>query len=401
MENSIKKNLVDPVAFIRSSAAITIFVLHTHIFSNMHGYVINEGNWFMKTAAHGAVWTFFFLSGYFNIRGFLGREPKYSLDLHGLKEFYIKRFIKVLFPVWCFYLIALTISEPAFLHIYPETIWRLLTFTYSGEPGCTSIAATWYVSTLAGLYLLTPLFAWICRKLERSKGCVLVIAVSFIVVLLGFIERFFLLLNAADWTQGVFVPVYCNLDVYFCGGVAYLIARKIKLPLSAAVSYALSIIVYTLLLILHSRIYYLGDIDGKYIILHGYIMPSVYILVLSVVCIFIQNAGYQYMPVDCRTVRRNPFRLIDAFSLISFQFYLVHSMVLFHLSSYVTGADGAIYNRKMILYGFCISVPLSILFKRATAFNVPKGPISRKNDRAVLTETAEDAGTGDTNERAD
>ncbi|MBO4337981.1 MAG: acyltransferase family protein, partial [Lachnospiraceae bacterium] len=184
-----KRNLVDPFAYIKTAAAITIFIVHLKVFSNMQGYVITGANWYMKTAAHGAVWVFFFLSGYFNISGFLGTEPKYRLDPHGILKFYAGRFFKVLLPVWCFYLIALVISEPAFIHLYPKVILRLLTFTYTGEPGCTSIAATWYVSTLAWMYVFTPLIAWICRWLEKRQGSIHLVLFSAVAASLGFAER--------------------------------------------------------------------------------------------------------------------------------------------------------------------------------------------------------------------
>ena len=354
----------------------------------MNGYVISEDNWFMKTAAHGAVWVFFFLSGYFNIKGFLGAKPTYRIDLQGISRFYIKKFFKILLPVWCFYLIALTISEPSFLVVYPETIWHLLTFTYSGEPGCTSIAATWYVSSLAWLYFFTPLIALVCRKLDKQGIRIRLFATAIIVAMLGFALRFILLLTGADWTQGVFVPFYCNLDIYICGAIAYIIGKRFRLPFAAGISYAASFVVYSLLLIIHSRIYYLGDIDGKYIIIHGYLMPTVYILIMTIVCLLIRSAGYHYLPVSFSCIKRNPFRLIDAFSAISFQFYLVHSMVLFHMSSIITVTDGAEYNRRLLMAGFVLSVPLAILFKKATAFKIPGGSSSKNEAGQTRKEEA-------------
>ena len=399
MEKKQKKNLVDPFSYIRTIAALTIFVFHTNVFSGMNGYVINGNNWFMKSAGHGAVWVFFFLSGYFNIRGFLGSKPGYSLDAQGIKKFYFRRFIKVLFPVWCFYLIALTISEPAFLQIYPETIWRLLTFTYSGEPGCTSIAATWYVSSLTWLYLLTPLIALICRKLDRAKGGARIMILSVIIALMGLVLRFFLLFSGADWTQGVFVPFYCNLDIFIGGAFAYLLARKIRSPFSGNSAYAVSFIIYTLLIIIHSRIYYLGDQDGVYLLIHEYIMPTVYILIMTMVCILAENSGYRYMRLKPVTVARNPLRLVDAFSRISFQFYLIHNMVLFHLSTVILAADGTEYSRKMLIWGFIISVPLSVLFMRATAINYPGRNMSEDQGKAACVEDVNTV-LGDENESA-
>ena len=371
MPTEEKKNLVDPFAYIKAAAAITIFLIHTRVFSSLQGYVITGANWYMKTAAHGAVWVFFFLSGYFNICGFLGAEPRYRLDLQGIIKFYTGRFFKVLLPVWCFYLIALVISEPAFLHMYPGVLFRLLTFTYTGEPGCSSIAATWYVSSLAWLYAVTPFAAWFCRKLEKINGFIHLFLFAFAGAGLGLMERLYLLWRGTYWTQGVFVPAYCNLDIYICGALAFMIAKRIRLSVGSRLLYASSIIVFSALLLCHSRINYLGDINGKYVILHEYLMPTVYILVMTFVCIMISSTGYRYLSADIDAIRKNPLRLIDAFSLISFQFYLVHSMVLFQLSPYIGGADGFQYNLRLTVAGFVISVLLSVLLRKATAFKVP------------------------------
>ena len=392
-----KSNLTDPFAYMKALAAIAVFIMHVQVFSGMYGYGISESNWFMKASGHGAVWVFFFLSGYFNIKGFLGADPRYRLEPKGILAFYIRRFIKVLFPVWCFYLIALTISEPSFLQIFPETLWHLLTFTYSGEPGCTSIAATWYVSSLTWLYFFTPLIAWICRKLERSDRKIHIIAFILLAALLGLAERVFLLISGVDWTQGVCVPFYCNLDLYICGAFAYLLSKRIRFSPGAMVPYALSLIVYSLLLLIHNRIYYLADHDVRYMIIHGYFMPTVYIAVMSIVCILVQSAGYRYQAVSPGCVRRNPFRLIDAFSLISFQFYLIHNMVLFHLSTFLTGETGAEYNRNMLIFGFILSIPLSLLFKRAATFRLPGEGAAKNSSGIAYKDTVSDRVYGDEN----
>ncbi len=373
MEEKATKNLTDPFAYIKTAAALSVFLIHVRVFSSMHGYQITGSNWFMKTAGHGAVWVFFFLSGYYNIGGFLGKEPKYDLSFQGVIRFYLRRFFKILLPVWCFYLIALTVSEPAFVTLYPKTVLRLLTFTYTGEPGCSSIAATWYVSTLAWLYLLTPLAAVVCRKLDGADGIIHILSVFAAAAALGFTGRILLLFSGADWTQEVFVPFYCNIDLYLCGALSFMIAKRKRLPFDGRISYILSIAVFTVLLTVHNRIYYLEELDAGYITVYGYIMPTVYVIVMIIICLLAESAGYRYERVSIACVRRNPFRLIDAFSMISFEFYLIHSMILFHLSTLIPGTDGSSYNRNLALAGFCITVLWSLLFKKATSFRTPGG----------------------------
>lgn len=368
-ENNIElKNIPDPFAYIRAVSAIIIFCTHTNIFSGMHGFQITEKNWLMKTPMHGAVWVFIFISGYFNIRGFLGDAPKYELSLKGIGNFYLNRFKKVLLHVWCFYLIALTISEPAFLILHPEIIPRLITFTYTGTPGCTSIAATWYCSTLAWLYLVTPFMAFLCRRLERIEGCLHLVLTAAFIAALGLAERLFFLSLGATWTQDVFVPFWCNLDIFICGMLAYIIGCRITPKLKSRTMYMASFLVFTIFLIIHCRILFLGDINAIYTIIHEYIMPTAYIIVLSAVCVMIQNTGYRYLPLTSKAIVQNPLRVIDAFSLITFQFYLIHSMVLLHLSELIAKLSGTAYHVCLLLTGFIITTILSVLFRRATTF---------------------------------
>ncbi len=362
------KNIPDPFAYIRAVSAIIIFCTHANIFSGMHGFLITDRNWLMKTPVHGAVWAFVFISGYFNIRGFLGDSPKYALSKKGIGKFYLNRFRKVLLPVWCFYLIALIISEPAFLILHPGVIPRLITFTYTGTPGCTSIAATWYCSTLAWLYLFTPLIAFLCRKLDRIEGYLHLILAAAFIAALGLAMRLLLLSLGVEWTQGVFVPFWCNLDLFICGMFAHIIGCHIKSKLKDRTMYIASFVVFTVFLMIHCRILFLGNINAMYTIIHEYIMPTAYIVIMSAVCVLIQNTGYRYLSVNARNVARNPFRIIDAFSMITFQFYLIHSMVLLHLSGLITKLSGTAYQVCLLFTGFIVTVIFSILFRRATVF---------------------------------
>ena len=51
-----------------------------------------------------------------------------------------------------------------------------------------------------------------------------------------------------------------------------------------------------------------------------------------------------------------------------FQFYLIHSMVLLHLSELIAKLSGTAYHICLLLTGFIITTILSVLFRRATVF---------------------------------
>ncbi len=364
MSKEKTKNLMDPFAFMRAIAAVNVFLIHAGVFSSMYGFSIESSTWFLKIPGHGSVWIFFFLSGFFNLSGFLGDSPRYELTLSNIKDFYIKRFIKVLLPVWVFCFFALIFSEPDFVRLYPFAIIRLLTFTFTGNPGCTSIAATWYVSTLAQLYLITPLLAYLLRFFTKKKGILIPLLTLSVISAAGLCLRLILLNTGIDWTQGVFVPFYCNLDLYIAGALCCILCKRLVPFISGIIPYFLSIIVFIILLIIHCRIYYLSISTEIFETIYRYIMPSVYIIVLTVICALIDFAGFTYSPASLKALPGNPLRLIDMFSSISFEFYLVHSMVLFHIAPYIKAGTPLSYHFSLIAAGFIVSVIIAFLFKK-------------------------------------
>lgn len=361
-----EKNLTDPYSFARVVSALAVFLLHFDVFCNMFGFGPDKTNHFFRIAGHGAVWVFFFLSGFFNIRGFLGNDPLYPLTRKGVFAFYKKRFLRMVLPAWCFIFISLSVSEPAFVALHPETLINFITCTYTGDPGCSSIAAVWYVSSLAWLYLLTPFAAYIIRALYNKDGRWQVILSLILLTGLGLAERLVLLWLRADWTQEVFVPFYCNIDIYLCGALSYILCTRTGNKKGNKLCYILSIIPVPLILLIHSRINYLSDAAKMYKIIYGYIMPSVYIVVMTIFTLMAENTGYRYEKAGISTIRRNPFRVIDLLSSISFEIYLVHSMVLFQLSFLIHEDTAKTFRLRLLLLGVPVTLVFAYLLHRMT-----------------------------------
>ena len=372
-------NLVDPYALIRAMAALSVFFMHASVFAAIYGFSFDESDWILCTAAHSAVWVFIFLAGCFNTRGFLGETPRYELTGKGILAFYRKRAVSVIVPVWFFQLIALTVSEPDFVKQHPAVIIRLLTLTYTGEPGCASIAATWYVSTIFWLYLLTPLLALAVRKAgEHFMGMKASIPIL-LIVMAGLAFRYVMYRTGADWTQRVFVPFYSNLDIYAAGGAASLMShkgdsgRESKAPAEKVSPgfYIASILFFLAVSIAANRFYFMKTYDERYLTLYRYGGPGAVCIIMSIMALLISKAGYVYTRADRGSLKKNPFRIIDLFSYISFEFYLVHSMVLFHVSGQLRAATPKAYYGKLLLTGGMFSVMAACLFKAVTkGYNV-------------------------------
>lgn len=369
MNSRETKNLTDPYAFVRVASAFTVFMTHFDVFCNMFGYGPATRGYVLRAAGHGAVWVFFFISGFFNVRGFTGADPVYPLTKKGVLLFYKNRFLRIILPAWCFIFLALSVSEPAFVSLHPAMLIRFITCTYTGDPGCSSIAAVWFVSTIAWLYVLTPVIACLIRKLESHEGRSRMVILLVLVTALGFAERLFLKKTGAEWVQEVFVPFYCNLDLYLAGALAFSLCGKMKAESrKGMVMYGLSFFIVPFLLLFHSRINYLAETDDIYRMIYQYIMPSVFIPVLVAFCLVAESAGYVYERADKMTIRKNPLRIVDMLGAISYEFYLSHSMILFQLSFLIHSDRAAVFRGKLFLLAVPVTLVFAFLLHRMTDF---------------------------------
>ncbi len=355
------KKQIEPINFIKIMATMCVFFIHTSIFSSQwSGFSFSKGTWFFKTPAWAAVWIFFFISGYCNGGNFIAKNTKYNFELKSIWNFYKKRFLKVIWPTWIFIFCALTIGEPEFLKQNPEVVIKILTLRYYNNPASASIGATWFVFTLAQLYLLTPFICYIISKIlkniyknKRAKYILLLLC-----IVLGGTFRLIMYIKGVDWSSKVYVPFYGNLDIYTAGIIFSTLKEEREYK---RVKYNLSIIFSLLLfvgvLIINSDIYYRGTQKIEYLLVYQYIFPSIYIIVL---CIFIYNSSFwkiDYAGTSFGT------RLLDKFASISFEFYLIHSIVLYKISPYIVTNNANKAYFLLLLIGFCVTTTLAILFR--------------------------------------
>ena len=370
-----KYNCVNPLNYIRSIAVICVFLLHVSLFSWQLGFAYDQYTWILKTPAWSAVWILFLMSGYLIGKGFY-REREYKFTPKEFLKFYFRRLLKVGIPTWIFIFIACTIVEPEFIVKNPTVIFRILTFTYHNIPSSYCIGATWFVSTLMWLYVIAPFVCLIVdavakrmRKYATQTVCLGIIVLG----VLGFCCRTYMFQTGADWSSQVYVPFYANLDLYV-GGILlnYVEIPKVENEKKKIFLGTLIKVLFIIAIIINCYIAYLADYSEKYLYIYRYILPSIYLVGM---CVYIFVAEMCYLPqekLSCRNLIKNPVRLLDLFSEISFEFYLVHSMVLSQIFVYFSGNNPVLVHLKIIGVSFVISVCLAYLMKKMFVFLTEK-----------------------------
>lgn len=320
------KNLIDPINLLRVLAAFMVFCLHTSIFSGQRGFMFSRETWYLQTPAWGGVWIFFIISGYLIGKGFYSK--KFTCTIRGILYFYGTRFLKIGLPTLGFVGLCCILVKPDFLPENPHVLIRILTFTYDSNPGFDGVGATWYVSTLMQLYLITPLIYFILDKISikfsSSKKSSFIFGITFfVIVITGFICRQLALKNCWNWNREVYVPFYMNLDLYISGMLLNFILppKREILNIKNHIKKILITVIYITFIFFNTYVYYKG-----YLIIYQYVFPSIYIG-LTIAYLYIHES------IDSGMLSKaNSFCIqcvstfINWFANISFGFYLFHSL---------------------------------------------------------------------------
>lgn len=359
----IENKEIDPISIIKVIATICVYCLHTSIFSSQWGnFTFSNRTWILQTPAWGAVWIFIFLSGFLNGGNFLGEKRKYEFTFKSFGQFYVRRFLKIILPTWFFVIIAVVLSEPEFFAEYPEVIWRILTLRYYNSPSCVSIGVIWYVCILGQLYLVTPLLCWIINKIlcvvSDKKVYFIIILLIVISAFSGLGLRFYLYSRGVDWSSQVYVPFYCNLDIYISGILLSCIVKTKEYKKNTYhKSLITAIMIFIILIIVNSRCYYMGNTEARYILIYQYIFPTIYILIMS--CVMYLISGWNVIYIS-HTVFGKMFA---CFADITFEFYLMHSMILYRVAPYLSTSTPNRFHIKLLLICFVMTTIMAIIFK--------------------------------------
>lgn len=358
----MSNNKVNQINIIKVIAVLCVFLLHASIYSSQYGFVFNESNWFLKTPSWSAVWIFFIISGALIGKGFHTGKYKENgqYTFRSIVKFYFNRFLKIGIPTWIFSFLSTLLLEPEYFFNNKKTVFHILTFTYKNIPASLIIGSTWYISTLMWLYLCAPFLMLLLEKIfsgGKEKN-IYVFVLYMCVIISGLLLRLSLYKIGLDWSSKIYVPFYCNLDLYICGMLTNFI--QISPPKKTFIPTML--LIFMAAIIINTRMYYRSDYDKTCLIMCQYIFPSIYICIVSpYMCHSICN-DYLYEKVTLKKLLHNPFRLIDIFSNISFEFYLTHCMVLNEIAPYIkNNINAELMHFNLIAYSFVITFILSFL----------------------------------------
>jgi peptidoglycan/LPS O-acetylase OafA/YrhL len=319
-----KRNRVDPINFLRVTAVMMVFLLHVFL-----GPLRNQTNpliFLLNTPAWAGIWIFLFISGYLIGKGFF--EQRYELTMKGVLRFFWSRFLKIapIYYVFCF-LVGYFLSYD-FTVGNPKVILHILTFTYNGNPGVTGIGATWYISTVMQLYLLSPFLYFLVRKMNNKYTQ---LSLFLLIVVAGLLLRLYLLHLGADWYSRIYTLSLSNIDIFGCGLLLNALLQGNRLSSKRHAGLLTRVTALSCLVSLIVVNCYLSFQNTPSLTtVYKYYLPSAYIIVCSFYVLAFSppsphTAGNE--PFSWRAVLGNPFRLIDGLSIISLEFYLCHSNV--------------------------------------------------------------------------
>ncbi|GEM_PF-2339373 len=333
MENTIKRgrfsdNHVDAFNFIRVVAIIMVFMQHTLSEFDLDFTEYKAGNFYytfpLRTPAWAGVWILFILSGF--LAGKSYAAGRYKLTLKDTGRYYLTRLKKTWFPHICFIIFICLLFYPNFLINNPKVILNLLTFTYIGKPGVTSIGHLWFISTVMWFYIITPFAAFLCDKIKNVSKFFFVLF-SYIALGAGLFYRLYALKKGWEWYDIVYVPAYSNLDLYLSGFFFsyYTINKEQEKKVSKTIKKIFASVFLIGLIELNCYIYVLAKADSMYLNIYRYLFPFFY----GIACLFYLSAfdykrDYKNKAPTFENIKKNPFRIIDWFSQIAIYFYFFH-----------------------------------------------------------------------------
>lgn len=306
---------------LRAVAMLCVFTMHAHLVIVSYAPPGLHTPFFLHTPAWAAMWMLFGLSGF--LIGAHFYKGKYNTPKQ-IRSFLVQRFLRVGIPYVTFLLLGVLCIHFTSAISLKSTWIRILTFTYNGQPAVSGLGAMWFVSTIMQLYLVAPLmYHGIIKKLSAKSTQVFM----FILLLAGLLLREVLKYTHADWYIWVYTFSPLQWDLFFVPFMAYTLPN----PLTDCAKNKLK----PLLLLAGCCILV---VCGKFLLLYRYEWPTVFTILMALLCwLYKDTLKNEKAPVrlSAHTIRCQPFCLLEGFALISYSFYLWHSVILTLLPSII------------------------------------------------------------------
>ena len=149
----MNKTISEEINIMRGIA--TLGVIAGHAFSNTKLYPINGAFW---------VWIFFIISGY--LQGYSFFTERYSLDIRGIKRFWINRGLRILPLFW-----LILILSCMFHYFFKREVFHSFDFLrqfFVLTSNYYLVGPLWSISTEIHFYFLVPFICLLIKKTPES-----------------------------------------------------------------------------------------------------------------------------------------------------------------------------------------------------------------------------------------
>lgn len=346
------------INILRVVATLMVFFLHSTLFVGRDfpmSDILAEAGWtfIFFTPAWGGVWIFFVLAGYLAGRGFAA--GRYDFSWRSITRYYWRKLQRVFFPVVCFVIVAGVVTS--FDILLDMSLWRrIFTFSYDGSPSINAISATWFVSTLMWLYVMAPLLARLVSRVKTVGRLYLLLGV---VGLAGLGVRLCHYVLRVDYFHVTYVSSLCNLDVFLGGMIVAYIVEKTAVKATSGMHSKLAISLVLALFILLNTFMSAHQGMLHFHAIYTRIFPTAYLLLIG--CYLYVFAVHS----DCAFRGGRCARALNEFSTISFEFYLLHSMVFDRVASFIGGNTAIAQYLTIVPLVFTLTLLFSVGLHRA------------------------------------
>lgn len=328
---------------LRVIAVYLIFVSHTFLF-NGEIFGIGAGAFLFSAPAWACIWVLFTLSGYLAGRTF--KIGKYYQG--GVGQYYYRKMTKIWVPAILFVILYSILCFPGFIPENPTVLIKFLLCTYRGNT--TDFTALWYAFTVMALYYLTPAVIFLLNKIQSSKWTILAVFLT----IFGLIWRCSTYFLGLDYLRYVYYPLYAAADLYF-GGVIFGYSNKPKINPSLKKYSTVFLILCGLFGFFSVYLQWTAK-PWLYNGIYSYFGPSLFFTATAIFLISHDENREQFgLPVKVQ-------RGINWLSNYSFEFYMIHSIILVKISPFIQVSSPLIRHILILLLGFSISIMLSIMF---------------------------------------
>lgn len=354
---------------LRVVAVYLTFVSHTYLFDRD---VFSLGKWSFPFAAPAwaCMWVLFTLSGYLAGWGFA--SGKYELNRKGIGAYYYGKLTKIWLPALVFIFVISALSYPDYLPGNTPVLWKFLFLTFRSDPAHSDIWHTWFVFDVMGLYLLTPMFCLVAKKMPRKAIPPLCGAV----LALGLLFRLHMRDLGKDYVTEIYLPLYAQFDFFISGLLLSFYKespeKSNKNSTGGGYKKRISVCLLMLTYLFGFLAVWEAEAHGKpalYNTVYSYYGPTMFaIATLLFISSFEGKEGV------CPRWLKKPVEMLAKYG---FEFYLLHTSALIRLTPYIKGQNLFLRHVKILVYVFLVSLVLSI------GYQVLSLEMKRRIDRAL------------------